>query len=140
MAQPKVILFADDDAWFVQPFVNELEETGYRVLQTRTLRETLAVLSKEQVDLLVLDIMMPTGAGLADSAEGRRAGIKVAEFVRREMKANLPIVYLTVISDQAVHGLIELIEREAGLRSRILVKPVLPQELVEEVKDCLGEP
>jgi len=139
MEKTKVILFADDDPWFARPFIEELQASGYKVLQASSGTETLDMLSKEHVDLLLLDIMMPAGERLRDEAGGRRTGIRVAEFVRREMKSDLPIIYLTVISDQAVHSMIELIEREAGFEPTILVKPVLPQELVEEVQASLSE-
>lgn len=139
MEKIKTILFADDDPWFMQPFIEELEESGYRVLQASTGTKILDILSQEHVDLLVLDIMMPTGEGLIDDAGGKRAGIRVAELIRQEVKPELPIIYLTVISDQAVHSRIELIEREAGFEPTILVKPVLPAELLEEVQASLNE-
>lgn len=139
MSRHKVILFADDDTWFVRAFIEELQESGYKVLQASTGTETLDMLSREQVDLLVLDIMMPTGERLTDVAGGKRTGIHVAEFVRQQMETDLPIIYLTVISDQAVHARIELIEREGGFEPKIIVKPILPEELLEEVQASLSE-
>lgn len=137
----KKILFVDDEPWFAGPMVEELEEAGYQVIFAQNGTETLEILeSGESIDLIVLDIMMPTGDRITDPLEGRRTGVKVGEFIRKEMKSRIPIVYLTVVSDQAVHSHIEQIEKEAGLEAIILVKPVFPRELVDKVKKLIGKP
>ena len=133
----KTILFADDD-WFVDSFVAELQDAGYRVLQTTTGSSTLNTLTNNEVNLLILDIMMPPGEGLTDSAGGKRTGIRVAEIIRKEMKLSLPIIYMTVISDEEVLEFLELIEREASQEPRIYVKPVDLDDLLSEVEACLG--
>lgn len=140
MAEPKTILVADDDIWFVQPFIEELLDTGFRVLQSRTGAETIEMLFREQVDLLILDIMMPPGNSFPEPVLDTRTGIKVAEFVRRVMNASFPIIYYTVISDPSVHTTIQFLEEKIGIVPTILIKPVLLQELVQEVIDQLGEP
>jgi CheY-like chemotaxis protein len=137
----KSILFVDDEPWYVKDMIEQLEEEGYQVIPAYDGTQALEALeSGEFIDLVVLDIMMPTGERITDPFEGKRAGIKVGEFVRKEMKAKIPIVYLTVIWDQAVHNHIERIEKEAGLDACILVKPVLPGELVEKVNALVGKP
>jgi CheY-like chemotaxis protein len=133
----KTILFADDD-WFVDPFVSELQDAGYHVLQTTTGADTLEAISKNKIDLIILDIMMPPGNGLIDPSAGKRTGIRVAEIVRKEWKLSLPIIYVTVISDDAVLGILEMIEREALQDPRIYVKPVNLEDLLAEVESCLG--
>lgn len=140
MTTPKVILFADDDAWLNQSLIDELRETGYRVVQAGTGTEALRILDNEVIDLIVLDIMMPAGEGLRNTSEGRRTGIKVAEFVRKKRKSNVPIIYFTVISNPEVHKMITTLEHKVGIKPRILVKPIAGLQLISEIRDCLGEP
>lgn len=136
----KTILFVDEELWFARGMIEELEDEGYKVLHVSEGTQAIEVLeSGESIDLIVLDIMMPTGERISDPAEGRRTGVRVGEFIRREMKSKIPIIYLTVVSDQTVHSCIEKVEKEAGLdEASILVKPVLPEELVEEVVSLIG--
>lgn len=137
----KTILFVDDEPWFNQGMVGELEDAGYQVISasaggTEALR---IVEAHPSIDLIVLDIMMPAGDRLTDPTGGRRTGVKVCEYIRREMRLRTPIIFLTVVEDQAVHSYLEKLEREAGLESTILVKPVAPLELLEEVRELIGE-
>ncbi|MCL4529064.1 MAG: response regulator [Chloroflexi bacterium] len=137
MTAAKVILYADDDRWFIQPFVEVLEDYGYKVIQATTGSEVIGMFSKEKIDLLILDILMPAGEGLADTDHGRRTGVRVAEILRREMKSKVPIIYLTVVSDQDLLNRINDIETEAGLIPKILIKPVLPTDLAQKVDNIL---
>ena len=139
--QTKTVLFVDDEPWFNRGMIEELQDAGYRVINvsengTRALER---LESEQPVDLIVLDIMMPTGYRITDAKRGRRTGVKVAEYIRKEMGLTIPIVFLTVIEDEAVHSYLEKIEQEAGLEASILVKPVGPLDLVEEVKRLIGD-
>lgn len=130
----KTILYADDDIWYVNSVVEELEESGYEVLQVTDGTQAINVFNDKNPDLLILDIMMPTGDQIKDLYEGKRTGIKVAEHIRRELKSKTPIIYLTVINDQAVHSVLELLEKEMGLEPKILVKPIPLDDLIREIR------
>ncbi len=138
----EIILFIDDEPWFNRGMVDELKDAGYDVIPiTGGGSEALEVLQlRRDIDLIVLDIMMPPGNSIADPAGGRRTGVKVCEHIRQKMKLRMPIIFLTVIEDQAVHDCLEEIERGAGLEPTILVKPVAPLELLDEVNALLGNP
>jgi putative two-component system response regulator len=137
----KTILFVDDEPWFNRGMIGELEDAGYRVVNvSEDGTEALKVLEREPFDLIVLDIMMPTGDRITDPKDGRRTGVKVCEYIRQEMRLKTPIIFLTVIEDQTVHSYLEKVEREAGLEATILVKPVAPLDLLEEVNDLIGSP
>lgn len=138
----KTILFVDDEPWFNQGMIEELEDAGYRVINvSENGTKALEKLETDpSIDLIVLDIMMPTGDRITDPKEGRRTGVKVCQYIRQEMGLKTPIVFLTVIEDQTVHSYLEEIERKAGLEPAILVKPVAPLDLVEEVKGLIGDP
>ena len=77
------ILVVDDDKNTRLLFRAELENAGYTVLTATDGREALAVMDREHVDLVVLDIMMPNMDGY--------------EFTRllRESQNNLPILMVS---------------------------------------------
>jgi len=138
----KTILFVDDDPWYSRRMLEELEDAGYRVrFVSSSGTEALEMLeSGIAVDLIVLDIMMPPGHRIDDPTGGRRTGVRLYEHIRRDMRLSVPIVFFTVVEDQQVHSYIEQVGREVGLGSVILVKPVAPLELVEKVRELIGEP
>ena len=53
------ILIADDDNRVNELLQDIYEMEGYEVLCAYDGEETLAILEKEEIDLLVLDVMMP---------------------------------------------------------------------------------
>ena len=59
------ILVCDDDKEIVEAIDIYLTQEGYRVLKAYDGQEALKVLREEDVDLLVIDVMMPawTGSG-----------------------------------------------------------------------------
>lgn len=77
------ILVVDDDKNTRLLFRAELEGAGYTVVTATDGREALAVMDREHVDLVVLDIMMPNMDGY--------------EFTRllRESQNNLPILMVS---------------------------------------------
>jgi len=134
----KTILFADDELWFNEVMMDVLRAEGYDVVPVEDGTATVEYLeSGKPVDLIILDIMMPTGERLIDPAHGRRTGVKVAEFIRHNLELKVPIIYFTVIEDQTVHNRIMKIEANAGKKPCFMVKAVLPSELVSVVKDCI---
>jgi CheY-like chemotaxis protein len=140
--QSKTILFVDDEPLFNSGMIEELEDAGYRVIPALANgSEALSLLeSGIHVDLIVLDIMMPTGNRITDPKDGRRTGVKVYEHIRQEMKLKTPIIFFTVIEDQTVHSHLEKMEREAGLEPTILVKPVAPLDLLDEIRALISGP
>lgn len=61
------ILIADDEPEIRELLRLYLEKEGYQVLESANGIETLELLKKESVDLLVLDIMMPGMDGFSVS-------------------------------------------------------------------------
>jgi CheY-like chemotaxis protein len=132
------ILFADDDHFFHAGLIDELQDAGYKVLYASDQARTLEILEGEQIDLLILDIMMPTGNSSDDPDYGATTGIKTAELIRDVLKSTLPIIFLTVYSDEAIRSFVSKIGGESGLPQRMLSKPILGLDLVAEVKDMLS--
>lgn len=60
----KTLLMVDDEIKLRKILARELEEEGYRVLQAGTGAEALRILEKEDVKVLLLDLMLPDMTGL----------------------------------------------------------------------------
>lgn len=77
-----------DDAEFLRNLVQDmLEGQGYEVLQAKDGETCLDVLSKEQVDILLLDINMPGN------------GLEILAKVKEDYP-ELPVLMLSVMSDE----------------------------------------
>ncbi len=84
------LLVADDSLTIRTALRHLFEEAGYRVLVTSTGRETLEILEKQNVDVLILDLVM----------EDMR-GDEVIRRVKSNSKlASIPILLLTAVSDR----------------------------------------
>lgn len=80
------ILVVDDERLLVKGIKFNLENDGYEVLTGSDGLEALEIASKEQVDLIILDLMMPRMDGL-------EACQKIREF------SDVPIIMLTAKAD-----------------------------------------
>jgi CheY-like chemotaxis protein len=75
----RILVVEDDDA--LRAYTTEiLTELGYKVLSARSAATALAVLDRNEVDLLFTDVVMPGGTNgrqLAEEAMRRKPGLKV---------------------------------------------------------------
>ncbi|MBM6948600.1 response regulator transcription factor [Mordavella massiliensis] len=113
------ILVCDDDKEIVEAIDIYLTQEGYRVLKAYDGQEALKVLREEDVDLLVIDVMMPR-------LDGIRATLKIRE------ENNIPIIILSAKSEDA--------DKILGLNvgaDDYVTKPFNPLELVARVKSQL---
>nr|WP_019532942.1 response regulator transcription factor [Paenibacillus ginsengihumi] len=118
MAQPTILL-VDDEKEIIDLLEIYLKNEGYRLLRASNGLEALSVLSKETVDLIVLDIMMP-------KMDGIEACLKI-----REQK-NMPIIMLSAKSQD--------MDKILGLSSGAddyVSKPFNPLELLARIKSQL---
>lgn len=113
------ILVCDDDKEIVEAIDIYLTQEGYQVLKAYDGEEAISLLSKEEVDLLVIDVMMPR-------LDGIRATLKIRE------QNNIPIIILSAKSEDA--------DKILGLNvgaDDYVTKPFNPLELVARVKSQL---
>ncbi len=113
------ILVCDDDKEIVEAIDIYLTQEGYQVLKAYDGEEALKLLSREEVDLLVIDVMMP-------KLDGIRATLKIRE------QNNIPIIILSAKSEDA--------DKILGLNvgaDDYITKPFNPLELVARVKSQL---
>ena len=113
------ILVCDDDKDIVEAIDIYLTQEGYHVQKAYDGEEAIQVLKNNQVDLLVIDIMMP-------KLDGIRATLKIRE------NNPLPIIILSAKSEDA--------DKILGLNigaDDYVTKPFNPLELVARVKSQL---
>ncbi len=123
------ILVADDDPDILDSIITVLKSYPYRLQTAQDGRECLELVQKKRPDLLVLDLLMPKMDGFAVMRELRRD----------PTFADLPIMVLTAVVEDASHRRYEL---ETGQRMKVrdyLEKPVAPSELVRRVEKILKE-
>ena len=82
------ILVCDDDKDIVEAIDIYLTQEGYEILKAYNGEEAIKVLKEEDVDLLIIDVMMP-----------RLDGIRATLKIREEM--SLPIIILSAKSEDA---------------------------------------
>lgn len=113
------ILVCDDDKEIVEAIEIYLTQEGYRILKAYDGTEALEMLEREEVHLLLLDVMMP-------KLDGIRATLKIRE------KNSIPIIILSAKSEDA--------DKILGLNvgaDDYVTKPFSPLELVTRVKSQL---
>lgn len=113
------ILVVDDDPQIRQLIVRYLSENGFRVSGARDGREMRETLGGADVDLLILDLMLPGTSGLELCRELRQ-------------RSSLPIIMLTAKGDET--------DRIVGLEigaDDYLAKPFNPRELLARIKAVL---
>ena len=113
------ILVCDDDREIVEAITIYLEKEGYSVIAAYNGKEALDTLRREQVQLIILDIMMPEMDGIE------------ALFRLREC-SSIPVILLSAKSQDAhkINGL------NVGADDYI-TKPFNPLELLARVKSQL---
>ena len=113
------ILVCDDDKEIVEAIDIYLTQEGYHVLKAYDGLEALDILEREEISLLILDVMMPR-------MDGIRATLKIRE------KNSIPIIILSAKSEDA--------DKILGLNvgaDDYVTKPFNPLELVARVKSQL---
>ena len=113
------ILVCDDDKDIVEAIDIYLTQEGYEVLKAYDGDEAIKVLKRNEVDLLIMDVMMPR-------LDGIRATLKIRENM------SLPIIILSAKSEDA--------DKILGLNigaDDYITKPFNPLELVARVKPQL---
>jgi DNA-binding response OmpR family regulator len=115
----ETILIVDDEPTIVEVVQLYLQREGFKVLTAADGATALSTVRGQQLDLVVLDLMLPGMSGLDVTREIRSAGA-------------LPIIMLTARGEEA--------DRVVGLElgaDDYVTKPFSPRELVARVKAVL---
>jgi len=118
----KNILIVEDDKSISKLVKYNLEKAGYSCFASFSGEDALKMLDKENVDLVILDIMLPGMNGL-----------EVCRKIKQDKeKAGIPIVMLTAKGEE--------VDRIVGLElgaDDYMVKPFSPRELILRIKGIL---
>ena len=113
------ILICDDQPDIVSALKIYLKPEGYRLLEATNGQEALEIVRKEDIHLILLDIMMPRMDGITATA-------KIREF------SNVPIILLTAKSETE--------DKVLGLNvgaDDYITKPFVPVEVLARVRSQL---
>ena len=113
------ILVCDDDKEIVEAIEIYLQQEGYHVLKAYDGEQALDMLKKNEVHLLIIDVMMP-------KLDGIRATLKIRE------ESSIPIIILSAKSEDS--------DKILGLNigaDDYVTKPFNPLELVARAKSQL---
>ena len=113
------ILVCDDDREIVDAIEIYLSQDGYKIYQAYDGEQAIQILDKEDIHLLIMDIMMPR-------LDGIRATLKIREY------SSIPIIILSAKSEDT--------DKILGLNigaDDYICKPFNPLELVARVKSNL---
>lgn len=120
---PKKVMIVDDDPEILELFRDILEDRGYQIITYTRGWEALQGVSRDQPDLIILDIMMP-----------RVNGYEVCQILKENPTTQkIPVIFLTALSHQ------EALQRAAdGGADDFVVKPCPPEKLIKHVERYLG--
>ena len=113
------ILVCDDDKEIVEAIEIYLSQDGYKIYKAYDGEQAIQILDKEEIHLLIMDIMMP-------KLDGIRATLKIREY------SSIPIIILSAKSEDT--------DKILGLNigaDDYICKPFNPLELVARVKSNL---
>ena len=113
------ILVCDDDKEIVDAIEIYLSQDGYKIYKAYDGEQAIQILDKEEIYLLIMDIMMP-------KLDGIRATLKIREY------SSIPIIILSAKSEDT--------DKILGLNigaDDYICKPFNPLELVASVKSNL---
>ena len=113
------ILVCDDDRQIVEAIEIYLKQEGYEIYKAYDGEEAIKILNKEDIHLLIMDVMMP-------KLDGIRATLKIREY------SSIPIIILSAKSED--------MDKILGLNvgaDDYVTKPFNPLELIARVKSNL---
>ena len=121
MTSPKkTVIIVEDEPDAAEMFAEMMRVSGYRVVKIFSSTPAIGIITAENPDVVILDVMMPDISGL-----------EVLRFMRREPKLeNIPVI---LVSAKSMPSDIK-IGMDAGA-SRYLTKPVSFLELKKAVDE-----
>ncbi len=119
----KRILLVDDDAEIVESLRLALEAQSYEVLVARDGNQGLALIERENPDLIILDMMMP-----------KRSGFLVLERLKRLGEKKHRIIMITANEGNRHKAYAEMLGVDDYVR-----KPFPMDRLIQSVQRLLGD-
>ena len=120
----KKVLFVEDDPVLSKMYKIKLEDAGYEVLIAENGNIALDRLNEENMDLVLLDIMMPQLSGLDVLSK-----LRESEDLR-----DLPVIIITNLTGDKDRQRAS----ELGVSEYILKADLTPTQLLDKVNSVLG--
>jgi len=130
--EQKLILWLEDDADRLMGLVRPLEKDGHKICVTYNEAEALEKIEKYNFDLIMIDIIIPTGVK-DDKGDIPFVGMELLKIIK-DKQINTPILVLTVVRHKKMIdemydlGVIKVLEKGA----------YLPSKLKEQIYEILG--
>ncbi len=147
----KTVMIIDDDENAVKFLSVVLSENGYDTLAAYDGREGMEKLKETQVDLIILDVMMPKKTGF----------VLFKQLKKNEQLKDIPVLMLTGVAAsladmdseaddtfarpydslrESLRKAIQDMRKEGEVRPEMFVdKPVDPDAFIEKVRQLIGE-
>ena len=113
----KTILIVEDNEAIIKGLKYLLEQEQFQVIACKSIEETMNIIGKQDIDLVVLDITLPDGSGY-----------EMCEYIKKY--TNTPIIFLTARDEEqdVVKGF------ELGADDYV-IKPFRIRELISAIND-----
>lgn len=113
------ILIIDDDRFFIKLMNIILSQEGYDVVTACHGKDAIKILTKETVDLIVVDLMMP-----------EMDGIEFLYWLRQEAKLSTPTLVQTGMAKASIEA-----EAMAAGATAFIYKPLKAPDLIAKIKE-----
>lgn len=118
------ILVVEDDQQIQRLYGDALRKHQFAVAAATTVKEALAVLFRQKIDLIILDIMLPGGMN----------GFDLLEKVKNQSQfAKIPVIVLTNLDGE------EKVARDIGVNDYVVKANTTVKEIIEKVNHCLSQ-
>lgn len=124
MQKEYTVLVVDDESEALKLVEIMLNNSPFRIITAQTGEEALATAQSTQIDVVLLDVMMPDMSGVTVCGH-----LRATPQVR-----NIPIVMLTALDDYATRRK----ATQAGATD-LLTKPVAREELLAKLNGVIAE-
>ncbi len=122
--EQKKILLVEDEQLIRDLYQRELTKNGFLITAVPTAEEGLVELSKQQFDMLLLDIMLPGMNGLQ----------MLREFKTKNTNSQMIVILLTNLGQESVikEGF------ELGAQAYLIKGAYTPDQIVQEIRGVFG--
>lgn len=123
------ILVVEDDLDILEAQKIVLEHSDYQVVTAATIHTAREALEKEQIDLIILDVMM----------EKETDGFNFAYFVKGSDKyKQIPIIMATAVNQRTKFKFDIKEDGDFLPVEKFMEKPIEPDDLIAAIKGILG--
>ncbi len=129
-----MIFFVDDDRRYIKDYVEEVESRNYYVKHEHNIDNAFKLVTEhsQDIQLLVMDIMMPSGKLLneRDNENGKRAGILFIKAIEERIgEINFPLIIFTHVSIDNLDDRYQKYQKE----------DYTPSEFADKIEQIIGD-